>query len=146
MTETRQFKLKYKANFYTTVKREEITVNNKTKAYSIIFDFHKRIYNDPINLLKGVKELALDYQDTKYSMEVIDDALVHFLLLKQRQEPLYEYIRKLKTARGVLESHVGDPLIPTKIIKASEDYDENDFTNYNELKQHVCEQFCATSF
>ena len=61
-------------------------------------------------------------------MEVIDDALVHFLLLKQRKEPLYKYVRKFKRAKEVLESHVGDPIILTKIIKASEDYDENDLT------------------
>ena len=58
-------------------------------------DFHEEIYNNPINLLKGIKQHALDYQDAKYAMEVIDDALVHFLLMKQQEELLYKYVKKI---------------------------------------------------
>ena len=142
--ETKQYELKYKAKLDATVKREATFNNNKTKAYSIIWercskgmqskveqrtDFLTDIYNDPINLLQAIKEHALDYQDTKYSMEVIDDALVHFLMIKQREDPLYEYIRKFKTAKEILELHLGDPIILTKIIKTFDDYDENNLGN-----------------
>ena len=109
-------------------------------------DFHNKIYNNPINLLKGIKQHALDYQETKYAMEVIDNALVHFLLMKQREELLYDYVRKFKTAKEVLESHVGDPIILTKTSKSSEDYDETELSNYKDLKEQAWEQVCAYKF
>ena len=156
ITEIQQHELKYKAKLDVTVKREEIFISNKTKAYSIIWercskgtqskleqrtDFQDKIYNNPINLLKGIKQHALDY-----AMEVVDDALVHLLLIKQREEPLYKYVRKFKTAKEVLESHVGDLVMFTKIIISSEDYYETDLSNYKDLKEQACEQFCAYKF
>ena len=79
-------------------------------------------------------------------MEVIEDALVHFLLIKQREEPLYDYVRKFKTAKEVLESHMRDPIILTKIIKSLEGYNKNSLENYKELKEQAWEQFCAYKF
>ena len=76
ITETQQYELKYKANSDATEKREEIFLSNKTKTYSIIWeqyskgmqskleermDFQDKIYNNHINLLKGIKQHALDY-------------------------------------------------------------------------------------
>ena len=97
-TETRQFELTYKAKLDATVKHEETFNNNKkTKAYLLVWEhciramqskleqkmnFSKTIYNDPIKLLKATKEHALNLQETTYSMEIIDDTIVHFLLMK----------------------------------------------------------------
>ena len=38
VTETRQYKLKYKAMLDATVNHEEVSISNKTKAYSIILE------------------------------------------------------------------------------------------------------------
>ena len=40
------------------------------------------MYNDPIELLQVIKEHALNYQESLYVMEIIDNALVNFLFLK----------------------------------------------------------------
>ena len=73
-------------------------------------------------------------------MEVIDNAIVHFLLIKQKEDPLYEYIRKFKTAKEVLESHIGGPIILTKVVKEFADYNKVDVTNQ---KNTVWKRYCA---
>jgi hypothetical protein len=46
------------------------------------------------------------------------------LLLKQIEgEALPEYTKCFKTARDVLESHIGGPIILTKYMKTMSDYD-----------------------
>ena len=65
-----------KAKLDATIKREEIFNNNKTKAYSVIWerflrgiqskveqrtDYKTKIYNDIIALLKAIKEHALNF-------------------------------------------------------------------------------------
>ena len=68
----------------------------------------------------------MDYQDTKYAMEILDDALTHFLLLKQRDEPLHQHIKRFKTSKEVAKSRIGGPIVLTKVIKSIKYYDEND--------------------
>ena len=84
-------------------------------------NFSKTIYNDPIKLLKATKEHALNLQETTYSMEIIDDTIVHFLLMKQKEESLHKYIKKFKTAKEATELHLGGPIILTKYMKTLED-------------------------
>ena len=135
--------------------------NNKTKAYSLIWerctramqskieqrtDFNVKIYNDPIELIKAIKEHALNYQETEYSMEIIDNALIHSLLLKQKDDPLQEYVKKFKMAKEVVELHLGGPIILSKYMKTLKDYDEKDNKKITELKEKSWEKFCAYKF
>ena len=39
---------------------------------------------------KSIKEYALNHQETIYKMEVMDDAIVNFLLLKHKEETIAE--------------------------------------------------------
>ena len=159
--ETKQFELTFKAKLDAEIKREEIYNNNKTKAYSLIWercmqamqskieqrtDFDTKLYNNPIELIKAIKEHTLNYQETKYSMEIIDDALIHFLLLKKKEDPLHEYIKKFKTAKEVAELHLGGPIILSKYLKTLKDYDEKDKKNIKELQEKSWEKFCAYEF
>ena len=161
LVETKQYELIFKAKLDATVKREEIYKNNKTTAYSLIWerctramqskieqrtDFNEKIYNDPIELIKAIKEHALNYQETKYSMEIIDDALIHFLLLKQKDDPLHEYVKKFKTAKEVAELHLGGPIILLKYMKTLRDYDEKDNKKIKELQEKSWEKNCASKF
>ena len=131
--ETKENDIKYKAKLDATVKREQIYENNKTKSYSIIWercsrnvqskieqrtDFKSEVYNNPVKLLAAIKEHTLDYQESKYSMETINKAIVHFLLLKQKEEPLHEYIKRFKTTKEVAELHIGGPIMLTKYLKS----------------------------
>ena len=161
LVERKQYELIFKAKLDATVKREEIYENNKTKAYSLIWerctraiqskieqrtDFDMKIYNDPIKLIKTIKEHVLNYQETKYSMEIIDNALIHFLLLKQKDDPLHEYVKKFKTAKEVAECHIGGPIILSKYMKILKDYDEKDNKKIKELQEKSWEKFCAYKF
>ena len=46
-------------------------MQNKLLAQS---DYEDEIYNNPIKLLKAIKEHALNYQETRYEMSIISDA------------------------------------------------------------------------
>ena len=157
MVETKQYELIFKAKLDATDKRKEIYENNKTKAYLLIcerctramqskikqrIDFDMKIYNDPIKLIKTIKEHVLNYQETKYSMEIIDNALIHFLLLKQKDDPLHEYVKKFKTAKEVAELHIGGPIILSKYMKKLKDYDEKDNKKLNNSKKSPGKILC----
>ena len=69
----------------------------------------------------------MDYQETKYEMSIIVDALKAMMTTKQREgENLAEYTSRFKTAKDVLESNIGGALILTKYIKGMEDYIDKD--------------------
>ena len=159
--ETKQFELTFKAKLDAAVKRKEIYNNNKTKAYSLIWerctqamqskikqrtDFDTKLYNNPIELIKVIKEHALNYQETKYSMEIINNTLIHFLLLRQKEDPLHENVKKFKTAKEVAKSHLGEPIILSKYLKTLKDYDKKDNKNVKELQEKSWEKFCAYKF
>jgi len=46
-------------------------MQNKLLAHS---DYEDEIYNNPIKLLKAIKEHVLNYQETRYEMSIISDA------------------------------------------------------------------------
>ena len=81
-------------------------------------DFDK-IKNNPIELLKSIKQHALNYQEHRYEMSIITDALKTFINLKQRDgETLQDYTRRFKTSKDVLESHIGGPIILPKYVQS----------------------------
>ena len=80
-------------------------------------DFDTKIDNDPIELLQAIKQQALNYQKSIYVMEIIDNALVNFLLRKQNDKLLYEYAQRFKTTKEIVESYVGGPIEFTRYTK-----------------------------
>ena len=121
--------MKYKAKLDATIKRETTFESNKTKAYSLIWerctlsikgqikqqnDCKNKIYNNPINLINAVKEQTLNYQDTRYEVEIIDNSLTLFLLTKQKDKELHKYTKRFKSSKQVLKSHLGGPIKFTK--------------------------------
>ena len=87
--ETRQYELLYKAELDKFNKLETNYEDNLTKAYGLIWeqcaqsmknkiearrDFESMIYDDPIELLKAIKEHATNYQENRYEMCIIADA------------------------------------------------------------------------
>ena len=67
----------------------------------------------------------LSYQETKYEVQIIDETLIHFLLLKQKDEPLHEYAKRFKFAKEKVESHLGGPIKLDKFIKALDDFKQD---------------------
>ena len=66
-------------------------------------DFEKDMYNNPINLINGIKEQILNFQDTIYEMEIIDNSLTYFPLKKQKDEELYKYMKRFKSFKQVFK-------------------------------------------
>jgi hypothetical protein len=104
-------------------------------------DYKTTIYNDPIELLKAIKEHTLNYQETQYEMSIISDAFRALFGTKQSEgENLQEYTKRFKTSKEILESHLGSPVILNKYIKAMPTYDPNNTTVVNGLISQTSEQ------
>jgi hypothetical protein len=88
-------------------------------------DFEKTIKYNPIELLKAIKEHALNYQEHRYEMSIILDALRAVINLRQKDnESLQDYTKRFKKAKDVLESHIRGPIELTKFMKSMDDYDK----------------------
>ena len=54
------------------------------------------IRNDPIGLIKAIKEYAMAYQDTKYPVATILDSMEAYINIKQQNdEDLLDYLAVL---------------------------------------------------
>jgi hypothetical protein len=116
-------------------------MQNKVMAIS---NFEKKIYNDPIELLNSVKKHALNYQETRYEMSIISDSFRALFNVQQKEHAsLQDYTRRFKTAREILESHLGGPLILTKFVKTMKDYDVLDVIKTEECIVTASEQLFA---
>ena len=82
--------MEFKAEFDLYTKRKQVYENNLTKAYALLWeqcskamqnkvearkDFTTAIKGDPIELLKAMKQHALNFQDTRYPMSIIYDSI-----------------------------------------------------------------------
>jgi hypothetical protein len=100
-------------------------------------EFKMEIESNPIELLKAIKEHALNYQEHKYDMSIINDALKTLINTKQKEnESLQEYTKRFKVAQDVLQSHIGGPIILTKVVQGMDEYtasttDPNKLTELN---------------
>jgi hypothetical protein len=80
-------------------------------------EYERDTVNNPINLLKAIREHALNYQDKKYPMVIMMDAFKVFASTRQRDgEALQDYIKRFKVSKDVLELHLGGPVILKKFI------------------------------
>eukprot|EP00957_Ditylum_brightwellii_P048471 3677977-Ditylum_brightwellii.AAC.1 len=64
-------------------------MQNKLKERT---DFQLSVYNDPINLLRAIKQNSQDFQDQRYEVSTIFGLLVNMVTLKQKEnEVLQDY-------------------------------------------------------
>ena len=154
--ENKQFELEYKAELDEAMKRKRTYQDNEYKAYALIWqrcakamqnrllqrkDYQSTIYNNPIQLLKAIKEHALNYQETRYEMSIVSDAFRATFNTRQREnESLQDYTRRFKTSKEILESHVGGPVTISKFIKSMQGYDPNDVDIVEEMTKKAHEQ------
>ncbi len=75
--------------------------------------------NDRIELLKAIKQHALNSQEHWYDTSIIYDAITMLFGTKQKEhESLQDYTKQFCVSRDVLESHMGGPIILTKVVEA----------------------------
>ena len=114
------------------------TIQAKIEART---NYEKGIYNDPIELIKAIKEHALNYEESKYEMAIIYDALKAFVNCRQRdKELLQEYTRRFKVVRELLQSHLGGAIVLSKFFENQDNYDSNNKDKVIKLTEKADEQ------
>jgi hypothetical protein len=157
--EDKQFTMEYKAKLDEAMRRRRTYSNNTYKAYALLWercvkamqdkiasraDYDTQVFNDPIALLCAIKEHSLNYQDTRYEMSIIADAFRSVFTSRQQEaESLQDYTRRFKTAKEILESHVGGPLAMTKYVKTMDGYDPKDSSTTASLNTEASESLFA---
>ena len=81
-------------------------------------DFESDIFDNPINLLKAIKEHSLNFQETRYQTSMISDALKLLVSTTRHKdnENLQDYTRRFRTSKEIIESHEGCLMILKKYI------------------------------
>jgi hypothetical protein len=110
-------------------------------------EYERDIVNNPINLLKAIREHALNYQDKKYPMVIMMDAFKVFASTRQRDgEALQDYTKRFKVSKDVLESHLGGPVILKKFIMKMDGFKSEIQEDYAVLESTAFEQYSAYLF
>ena len=136
--EDRQLEIEFKELFNEYRRRVKTCEGNTIKAYGLLWercslgmknkllerkDFGTKIKNQPIELLKAIKEHAHNYQESRYDVSIVLDALRGMFDLKQKpEERLTDYTRRFRTAREVMESHIGGPIVLEKVCRQDGNY------------------------
>ncbi len=151
-----QFEIEFKADYDAYSKRVQTFENNETKAYAQTWERcantmknkikprsdYDKIKNNLIEQLKAIKEHALNYQEKRYAMSIILDAMRMIMNNEQKEgESLQDYTKQFCVARVVLKSHVGGPIILTKIVEAMPTFDKANEEELEKLQGQVYNQF-----
>ena len=147
--------MEFKANLQEYIKQATIYKENLFKAYAFLWekctkgmqskiasrkDYETKIYNNPINLLKSIKQHSLNYQETRYEMPIVSDSIHAFINAKQKDnKSLHDFTRRFKTCKDVTESHLGGPIVIKRYIQTLPEYEnlmegmqhENNFNGTN---------------
>eukprot|EP00957_Ditylum_brightwellii_P064326 4881839-Ditylum_brightwellii.AAC.1 len=106
-------------------------------------NYNNQIYNKPISLLEEIKKFSLNYQETKYDMSIIPNALSAMLNAQQTEnENLQDYTRRFKSSVDILFANMGGPIILPKYIENMEGYDASDKDRFIKLQAEASEQLC----
>jgi Reverse transcriptase (RNA-dependent DNA polymerase) len=159
LIEDKQFEIEFKAEFDGYMKRRQSLEVNISKSYAFLwdqcakgmqnkiearYDYQQTIKGNPIELLKAVKQHALNYQEHRYEMSIILEAIRALITCKQKEnENLQDYTKRFKTSRDVLDSHMGGPIELTKFMKKMDEYDSTDPTKIEKCRTKAYQQFLA---
>ena len=119
------FDINYDAEYKAYQDRKRLFEANLQKAYALIFDdycsttmqnrvkedenYKNTILNNPIKLLKKVRELMHNPAHATYKYYSINTAMERIFGTKQQEnEQLNDYVTRFKQARDILKSHAGD--------------------------------------
>lgn len=116
----------YDARLKAYISREECYRTNMENAYALLFkhcnkalqnklesrtDWKSKIYGNAIELLKAIEEHSISFEDTKYEMVTIANALKNFINLRQKEdESLIDYVARFKSAKDILVAQIGGPI------------------------------------
>ena len=117
---------------------------NKYKAYSFMWDkcttqmkqnleakadYLTNIKNNPFELMKNIEALSYNYQESKYEIAIVADAIRNFVTLKQKDdESLTSYMERFKAASDNMITQTGNEFILTKYMQTLDNYDSSNTT------------------
>ena len=135
--ENKELEKLYEAEIAGFVKRKNTYLSNMLQAYALLFgqcnkamqnkiqaraDFETKIKSNAIELLAAIEEHTLSYQENKYEMSIIFDAMHNLINLKQKEEEsLIDYTSRFKAAKEIMVTQVGGPLKLTKYVQSMEE-------------------------
>ena len=160
MQKKRQLEILYKAQINEFVSRTSIYEANKHKAHALLWkQCHKglqakiesrkdytsaKMDSSPLALLKAIQEHSLSYEETKYEVSSVLDAMKNFINLKQKDdETLLDYTNRFKTARDIFRNQLGARLYLAKMAQADPDWDDNDETKQGYVYDNSIQQVCG---
>ena len=159
--ENKQYEIEFKSMFDSYVKRTQTFKNNKPKAYSFLWERcakgmknkiesrtdYDNIQDDPIELLKAIKEHALNYQEQRYSQLILVDAWENLMNTKQQEnESLQDYTKRFRVARDVMEAQYGGPPAAYKYVEQLPNYDPYDQDAIDACRKTIAEQYYAVLY
>ena len=121
--EDKQFEIEYKTEYNQYMKQRQQYEENKGKAYAFLW-FHchhsmqhkieartdyNTINQNPIKLLKAIKQHALNYQENRYPMLIIYDLMKTVFNTKQREDENLNQLHYVCIS-GVVAWHRSDEL------------------------------------
>ena len=139
--------------------RKKRYINNMNKAYALILgQCTQAVKNkleakenwqeietehDPIVLLRAIKAITQDYQDSKYPIASIHRSIANLVNIKQGEtESLAAYTKRFRTVKDLMEAQHGKLDLAVYVIK-QEDYDED---QHDQLTEEAYDEFLAYSF
>ena len=158
--EKRQYELEFKLDRSEAQKRVKQFKDNVIKLYALLWDrcskgmqqkiearknFESEIYQNPLKLKEAILHHSANYQENRYEMSIIYDSWRNLFTAKQKDdEGLIEFRQRLKNMRDIAKSHLGGPMIITKIIKKSTKYkDGMSEEDRDALQEEVFDQLMA---
>ena len=85
-----------------------------------------KIKNDPIELIKVIKQYAMNFQEHKYEIAAVFEAMNNVCSCRQKEdEPLMVYERRMKTHLDLFVSYMGGKLVLDKFKKEASSKDED---------------------
>ena len=160
INESRKIQYKIKMDAHNT--KLQTFEENKYKAYAFLWDkcssqmkqnieaksdYVSDIKNNPYLLLKTIESLSYNYQESKYEIAIIFDAIKNFVMLRQKDdESITNYLERFKAAQSNMKTQLGGELVLAKFVKGMDGYDVNDYTKTEELVKEAYEMFKAYVF
>ena len=140
-------KIEYKMQMERYNEKIEIYAENKIKAYGFLWEkcssqmkqnieakanFVATIKDNPFELLKAIESLSYNYQESKYEIAIVYDAIRTFINLKQREdENLTSYLERFKAAAENMKTQLGSEIKLTKYTTQMDGYDSGEHEKYS---------------
>ena len=159
--ENRRFEMEYKQEYSNYTDRLSKYKSNMIKAYALLWERCARgmkdkiesredfdeIEDKPIALLKAIRQHALNYQEYRYVMSIVSDALKNLVHTKQKDdESLQDYAKRFKTATEIPESHLGGPIMIPSVVGQIPNFQDMNEAQKVRATETVSEQLLAFLF